>query len=77
MVRRADRRRYAAGTPPDIVKRLNAEMVKILTSPEIKERIAKSGVDVVAGSPEQFSTFLKSEVARWAKVVQDAGIKAD
>ena len=66
-----------AGTPPDIVKRLNAEMVKILTSPEIKERIAKSGVDVVAGSPEQFSTFLKSEVARWAKVVQDAGIKAD
>ena len=66
-----------AGTPPDIVKRLNAEMVKILTSPEIKERIAKSGVDVVAGSPEQFSTFLKAEVARWAKVVQDAGIKAD
>jgi tripartite-type tricarboxylate transporter receptor subunit TctC len=66
-----------AGTPPDIVKRLNSEMVKILTSPEVKERITKSGVDVVAGSPEHFSGFLKSEVARWAKVVQEANIKAD
>jgi tripartite-type tricarboxylate transporter receptor subunit TctC len=66
-----------AGTPPEVVRRLNAEMVKILTSPEVKERFGKAGVDVIAGTPEQFSTFLKSEVARWAKVVQDAGIKAD
>ena len=66
-----------AGTPPDIVKRLNTEMVKILTSPDVKERISKSGVDVVAGSPEHFSGFLKSEVARWAKVIQEANIKAD
>ena len=66
-----------AGTPPDIVRRLNTEMVKILTSPEVRQRITNSGVDVVAGSPEQFSAFLKSEVARWAKVIQDAGIKAD
>jgi tripartite-type tricarboxylate transporter receptor subunit TctC len=66
-----------AGTPPDIVQRLNREMVKVLTSPEIKERISKSGVDVVAGSPEQFSGFLRSEVARWAKVIKEAGIKAD
>jgi len=66
-----------AGTPPDIVRRLNTEMVKILTSAEVKQRITNSGVDVVAGSPEQFSAFLKSEVARWAKVIQDAGIKAD
>ena len=66
-----------AGTPPDIVKRLNTEMVKILTSVEVKERISKSGVDVVAGTPEHFSGFLKSEVARWAKVIQEANIKAD
>ena len=66
-----------AGTPPDIVKRLNTEMVKILTSAEVKDRFGKAGVDVVAGSPEQFSAFLKSEVARWAKVIQEAGIKAD
>ncbi len=66
-----------AGTPPEIVKRLNSEMVKILTSPEIKERISNQGVDVVAGSPEHFSGFLKAEVARWAKVINEAGIKAD
>src|SRR3954447_15572665 len=66
-----------AGTPRDIVQRLNTEMIRILTSPEIKERFAKNGVDVVAGTPEQFSALLKSEVARWAKVVNDAHIKAD
>jgi len=66
-----------AGTPPEIVKRLNTEMVKILTSPEVKERISRSGVDVVAGTPEHFSGFLRAEVARWAKVINEAGIKAD
>ena len=66
-----------AGTPREIVSRLNAEMVKILTSAEVKERFGKIGVEVVAGTPEHFSGFLKSEVERWAKVVRDAGIKAD
>ena len=66
-----------AGTPPEIVRRLNTEMVKILTSPEVRERISKSGVDVVAGTPEHFSGFLRAEVARWAKVINEAGIKAD
>ena len=66
-----------AGTPPEIVKRLNGEMVRILTSPEVKERITKSGVEVVASSPEHFGGFLRSEVSRWAKVVQEANIKAD
>jgi tripartite-type tricarboxylate transporter receptor subunit TctC len=59
------------------VQRLNTEMVKVLTSAEVRERFGRLGVDVVAGTPEQFSQFLKSEVARWAKVVQDANIKAD
>ena len=66
-----------AGTPRDVVQRLNSEMVKILTSAEVKERFGKMGVEVVAGTPEHFSQFLKSEVARWAKVVQDANIRAD
>jgi tripartite-type tricarboxylate transporter receptor subunit TctC len=66
-----------AGTPREIVQRLNTEIVKVLTSAEVKERFGRLGVDVVAGTPEQFSQFLKSEVARWAKVVQDANIKAD
>jgi len=66
-----------AGTPREIVQRLNSEMVKVLTSAEVKERFGRLGVDVAAGTPEQFSQFLKSEVARWAKVVHDANIKAD
>ena len=66
-----------AGTPREVVQRLNTEMVKILTSADVKERFGKVGVEVVAGTPEHFSKFLNSEVARWAKVVQDAGIKAD
>jgi tripartite-type tricarboxylate transporter receptor subunit TctC len=66
-----------AGTPPEIVQRLNTEMTKILKSDDVKDRFARTGVEVIAGTPEQFSGFLKSEVARWAKVVQDAGIKAD
>ena len=59
-----------AGTPPEIVKRLNTEMVKILNSPEVKERFGKLGVDVVAGTPEQFARLPQAEVARWAKVDQ-------
>jgi len=66
-----------AGTSREVVQRLNTEMVKILTSAEVKERFGKMGVEVVAGTPDHFSQFLKSEVARWAKVVQDANIKAD
>jgi tripartite-type tricarboxylate transporter receptor subunit TctC len=66
-----------AGTPRDVVQKLNTEMVKILVSPEIKERFGRMGVEVVAGTPEHFSGFLKGEVERWARVVRDAGIKAD
>ena len=66
-----------AGTPRDIIARLNAEIVKLLNSPEVKDRFLKQGVEVRTSTPEQFSTFLNGEVARWAKVVQDANIKAD
>ena len=66
-----------AGTPREIVQRLHADIVKILRSPETVERFGKMGVEVVAGTPEQFGAFLKSEVERWAKVVREAGIKAD
>jgi len=52
-------------------------MVKILASPEIRERFGKTGVQVVAGTPEHFSQFLKGEVDRWARVVREANIKAD
>ena len=66
-----------AGTPRDIIQRLNVEIVKILQSPDVKERFLKQGVDVQTGTPEQFDALVKSEVARWAKVIKDAGIRAD
>jgi tripartite-type tricarboxylate transporter receptor subunit TctC len=66
-----------AGTPREVVQRLNTEMVKILTSPEIRERFGRTGVEVVAGTPEHFQKYLNAEVDRWAKVIQSAGIKAD
>jgi len=66
-----------AGTPRDIVQRLNVEIVKILQSAEVKERFLKQGVDVQTSTPEQFDAFVKAEVGRWAKVIKDAGIRAD
>jgi tripartite-type tricarboxylate transporter receptor subunit TctC len=66
-----------AGTPKEIVARLNVEMVKIMRTPEVTARFNNAGVDVVASTPDYFSEFLRSEVTRWAKVVQDANIKAD
>jgi tripartite-type tricarboxylate transporter receptor subunit TctC len=66
-----------AGTPRDVVQRLNTEIVKLLNFPEVKDRFARQGVEVRTSTPEQFGDFLRAEVARWAKVIQDAGIKAD
>ena len=66
-----------AGTPREIVQRLNADIVRILTSAEIKDRFGKTGVQVVANSPDEFQRFLNGEVARWADVVRAANIKAD
>jgi len=66
-----------AGTPKEIVQRLNTEIVRILQSAEVKERFLKQGVDVQTSTPEQFDAFVRSEVGRWAKVIKDAGIRAD
>jgi tripartite-type tricarboxylate transporter receptor subunit TctC len=66
-----------AGTPREIIGRLNGEIIKVLNSPDVKERFGKQGVEVRTSTPEQFSTFLRSEVDRWGKVIREAGIKAD
>lgn len=66
-----------AGTPRDIIGRLNSEIVKVLNSTDVKDRFAKQGVEVRTSTPEQFGEFVHAEVGRWAKVVQDANIRAD
>jgi tripartite-type tricarboxylate transporter receptor subunit TctC len=67
----------AAGTPRDIVNKLNAEFTRILNTAEMKEMLAKQGTEVRAGTPEALGAFIASEKTRWAKVVKEAGIKAD
>jgi tripartite-type tricarboxylate transporter receptor subunit TctC len=66
-----------AGTPRDIIGRLNTEIVRILNSPDVRDRFAKQGVEVRTSTPEQFGEFVRAEVGRWAKVIKEAGIRAD
>jgi len=63
-----------AATPRDIIVKLNAEIVRILGLPEIRERLLGLGAEPVGNSPEQFAAFLREDIARWAKVVKDAKI---
>jgi len=67
----------AAGTPRDIVLKLNGELTRILNTQDMKEFLAKQGTEVRSGPPEALASFIVSEKARWAKVVKEAGIKAD
>ncbi len=66
-----------AGLPRESVSRLNAELVKVLNSPEMKERFAKQGTDVRAGTPESLGQWLRTEQAKWARVVKESGAKFD
>jgi tripartite-type tricarboxylate transporter receptor subunit TctC len=65
------------GTPRDIVNRLNAEVVKILAIPEIRQRLIDGGSEVIGNSPEEADRFLQAEIARWGAVVKAAKISAD
>jgi tripartite-type tricarboxylate transporter receptor subunit TctC len=66
-----------AGTPRAVVDRLNAEVAKVLKTPEMKEKMTGLGTDIVANSPEQFAQYLREETAKWSKIVKDAGIKLE
>jgi tripartite-type tricarboxylate transporter receptor subunit TctC len=66
-----------AGTPPAIIARLNAASRSLLEDAEVKAQAAPQGVVLTPSTPDEFGTFLRSEVALWAKVVKDTGIKAE
>jgi tripartite-type tricarboxylate transporter receptor subunit TctC len=66
-----------AGTPPEIVRRLNAEIVKIINLPEVREKLVALGAEPAPSSPEAFGAMVKSEVAKWAEVVKKSGAKVD
>ena len=66
-----------AGTPPDIIKRYNAEFNKAISAPDMKKRMIENGYEPVGGEPEKLSELIRVETAKWAKVVKAAGMKVD
>ena len=66
-----------AGTPRAIVQKFHADIVKVMKDPDLKERFAQLGVDAVSSSPEEFAAFMRSESAKYAKLIKDANIQVD
>lgn len=66
-----------AGTPKDIINKLNSQLVSVLNNPEIKSQINSKGFDVTSSSPEQLGEYIKSEVSKWAPIVKKSGATAD
>jgi tripartite-type tricarboxylate transporter receptor subunit TctC len=64
-----------AGTPADILAKLSREVVRTLSLPEIRERMASQGSEAVASTPEVFSAFVRTEAAKWQKVIRTAGLE--
>ena len=66
-----------AGAPKAIIARLNSELVTLLNSSEMKERMAQIGVDAAPSTPQELAAFVKAETAKYTRVAQDAGIKLE
>jgi len=66
-----------AGTPSPIVARLNREIVRVMHLPDISARIVDQGSEIVASSPEEFGAFIKSELAKWTKIVRETGMRVE
>jgi len=66
-----------AGTPAEVVRRLNAEVNRLLAEPAVRERLATLGAESTGGTPEQFAQAIRADTARWAQVVKTAGISID
>ena len=66
-----------AGTPREIIDRLNTEAAKIMQTAETRERFLAVGGEPASATPEQTAEFLRVEYARWSKVIKDAGIRAE
>jgi tripartite-type tricarboxylate transporter receptor subunit TctC len=66
-----------AGTPPEIVRRLNAELVASLKEPDVRARFKQLSTDAVGNSPEEFAAFVRAELDKYARVIKGAGIRLD
>lgn len=66
-----------AGTPKALIAKLNAELNRALKLPDVQERMSTLGLDAAGGTPEAFGAFVKEDIARWAKVLKAAGVRAE
>ncbi|MDF8360211.1 Bug family tripartite tricarboxylate transporter substrate binding protein [Achromobacter anxifer] len=66
-----------AGTPPDVLEKLNAALQKTLASPELKDRLASQGTQLYTGKPDEYQRFIAGEKAKWTEIVKRANIKMD
>lgn len=66
-----------AGTPADVVARLNRDVVGVLRTPSVEQRLQKLGATVVADTPEQFARFIEQDTARWSGIIKDSGIRLE
>jgi tripartite-type tricarboxylate transporter receptor subunit TctC len=66
-----------AGAPREIITKLHAEVVRIIKLPEVTERIAAEGAEFIGNTPEEYTAFIKDEIAKWGKVVKMSGAKVD
>jgi tripartite-type tricarboxylate transporter receptor subunit TctC len=66
-----------AGTPPAIVQRLNGELRKVLAHEETRQKLIAQGTEILGSTPEEYAAYLRSELARWSKVVAETGAKAE
>ena len=66
-----------AGTPVEIVAKLNAALLKALARSDVKERFATLGLEVIGGTPQQFADYIKEDFAKWTKVIKDGNIRVE
>jgi tripartite-type tricarboxylate transporter receptor subunit TctC len=66
-----------AGTPPAIINKLNAELVRIVNLPDIKERFRQMSAEAVGNTPQEFDLFVKAEIAKWGKVIKSLNLRVD
>jgi tripartite-type tricarboxylate transporter receptor subunit TctC len=66
-----------AGTPPELVARIQRDAARVLSDPETRDRLTKMGVDLVLNTPDQFRTYLQSEIARYTSIIKANGLKAE
>jgi tripartite-type tricarboxylate transporter receptor subunit TctC len=66
-----------AGTPKDIVTKLNTEIIKLMDNPEMRERLVGLGVEAAPGTPDQLAMLLRDDLVRWSKIVKDSGAQLD